>query len=89
MTDHHLVAQLTGYSLTTAEILYRMPDHPGLIQSFLWQDYDVAPRFPRLEAFLKFWHLHIEGPLFHVKVMNKRLISPAEFHFVDGQLALH
>jgi uncharacterized protein Usg len=89
VTDQHLLAQLKGYSLTTAEILYRMPDHPGLLQSFLWQDYDMAPRFPKLEAFLAFWRCHIEGPLFRVKVMNRKLISPAEFHFVDGQLTLH
>jgi uncharacterized protein Usg len=25
--------QLAGYSLTTANILYHMPDHPHLIQS--------------------------------------------------------
>ena len=34
---------LSGYSLTTAEILYRMPDHPALLQSFIWQDYDLFP----------------------------------------------
>jgi uncharacterized protein Usg len=89
LADTHLVQQLRGYSLTTAEILYRMPDHRGLIQSFLWQDYDVAPRFPRLEAFLDFWHRNLDGPLFRIKVMSKGLISPAEFQFIDGQLTLH
>ena len=37
--------QLEGYGLTTAEILYRLPDHPVLLQSYLWQEYDVAPDF--------------------------------------------
>jgi uncharacterized protein Usg len=81
--------QLKGYSLTTAEILYRMPDHPGLLQSFLWQDYDLAPRFPRLEAFLKFWRDNIDGQLYRVKVANRKLVSPAEFSFIDGQFPLH
>jgi uncharacterized protein Usg len=37
---------LEGFSLTTAEILYRLPDHPRLLQSYIWQDYDLAPSFP-------------------------------------------
>ena len=49
-TDRDFRAQLAGFSLTTAEILYRLPDHPSLLQSFIWQDYDVHPRFPRLQA---------------------------------------
>jgi uncharacterized protein Usg len=89
MADRHFRSQVEGYSLTTAEILYRLPDHPGLIQSFLWQDYDVAPKFPRLGSFLRYWHDHLEGPLFRVTVSHKKLISPAEFQLVDGQFLLH
>ena len=89
MTDQHLTTQLRGYSLTTAEILYHMPDHPGLLQSFLWQDYDVAPRFPRLEAFLLYWTDNLDGPLFKVRVSHKKLVSPAEFRFIDGKFVLH
>lgn len=89
MTDQHLLHQLKGYSLTTAEILYRMPDHPGLLQSFLWQDYDVAPRFPRLEAFLTYWQDNLEGPLYRITVAHKKLVSPKEFQFIDGQFVLH
>jgi len=55
MTDRQFSKQLKGYSLTTAEILYRMPDHPSLIQSYIWQDYDLHPRFPKLTKFLEFW----------------------------------
>jgi uncharacterized protein Usg len=89
MSDQHFVQQLQGYSLTTAEILYRMPDHRVLLQSFVWQEFDVAPRFPRLEAFLKYWHDHLEGPLYKVTVSHKKLISPTEFQFIDGKFALH
>ena len=46
MADRDFQAQLAGFSLTTAEILYRLPDHPSLLQSFIWQEYDVHPRFP-------------------------------------------
>ena len=46
---------LKGYGLTTAEFLYHMPDHPHLLQTFIWQQYDLAPKFPvllRLHRFL-------------------------------------
>jgi uncharacterized protein Usg len=59
-------AQLTGFSLTTAEILYRMPDHPSLLQTYVRQEYDVHPRFPRLKHFLDFWTRNLDGKLYRV-----------------------
>jgi uncharacterized protein Usg len=47
--------QLEGFSLTTAEILYRLPDYPRLLQSYIWQDYDLAPKLPKLVDFLDYW----------------------------------
>ncbi len=89
MTDNAFLRQLEGFSLTTAEILYRLPDHPRLLQSYLWQDYDLAPRFPKLTDFLDFWHANLDGRLFRVRVEHRKLISPAEFCFVEGELQLH
>ena len=63
-TDRDFRAQLAGFSLTTAEILYRLPDHPSLLQSFIWQEYDLHPRFPRLRTFLDFWTRNLEGKLY-------------------------
>ena len=77
-TDSPLALQLQGYRLATAEILYRLPDHPGLLQSYVWQDYDIAPRYPVLNRFLDFWTRQIEGPLHSVRVAGKELISAAE-----------
>ena len=37
-----------GYGLTTAHILYRMPDHLELLQEYIWQRYDTFPEFPVL-----------------------------------------
>lgn len=31
-----LARQLFGYRLTTAEILYHLPDHPKLLQGYIW-----------------------------------------------------
>lgn len=89
MTDRQFRAQLAGFSLTTAEILYRLPDHPALLQSFVWQDYDCAPRFPKLLDFLTFWAKNLDGQLHRVRVAHQRLIQPAEFRFIDGKFALN
>lgn len=81
--------QLLGYGLTTAHILYRRPDHPWLLQSYLWQDYDLCPDFPALIRFLDFWQTKLEGPLHSVTVAHSKLIKPAELHAVDGVFRLH
>lgn len=70
--------QLRGYRLTTAEIVYRLPDHPAVLQSFIWQNLDLAPRFPVLNRFLEFWEKNIEGRLHSVIVAHRRLITPGE-----------
>ena len=89
MADKHFIAQLQGYSLTTAEILYHLPDHPALLQSYIWQDYDLTPRFPKLLTFVEFWNGNLDGKVNRVRICSKRLIDPAEFRYVDGQFVLH
>ncbi len=89
MADSAFIEQLKGFSLTTAEILYRMPDHPAILQSFIWQDYDLAPRFPQLNKFLEFWARNLHGPLFKVRVAHAGLISPAEISLVGSEYKLH
>ena len=84
-----LQRQLHGYRLTTAEILYHMPDHPGVLQSFVWQELDIAPRFPVLHKFLNFWTREIDGKLHSVRVAAIGLISPAEMRHTDHLLHLH
>jgi len=70
--------QVEGYGLTTAQIVYRVPDHLQLLQEFVWQKYDTFPVFPMLGKFLAFWEEKIEGPIFSVTVAHARLIKPAE-----------
>lgn len=89
MIDRDFRAQVAGYSLTTAEILYRLPDHPALLQSFIWQEYDIHPRFPRLKSFLDFWIQNLEGKLFRVTVAHKKLITPAEVKLISGDYRLN
>lgn len=83
------VKQLADYRLTTAEILYHMPDHPGLLQTYVWQELDLAPRFPELTRFLEFWQRELEGRLHSVKVASQRLIQPAEIRLAGFAVTLH
>src|SRR5882757_7274929 len=68
--------QLAGYGLTTAQILYRRPDHKWLLQTYVWQAYDLCPHFPELFKFLAFWQKSLEGPLHSVRVAHSDLIKP-------------
>ncbi len=80
--------RLLGYRLTLAEITYCLPDYPELLQSFVWQDYDIAPAFPVLTRFLDFWQDNLDGRLHSVTVNAATLIKPAEFRYADSLLTL-
>jgi len=80
---------IAGYGLTTAEILYHLPDHPAILQSYVWQDYDLHPEFPELRKFLDFWTAKLDGVLHSVKVAHAGLIRPAELNNVSGEFLLH
>lgn len=81
--------RIAGYGLTTAEILYRLPDHPAVLQTFLWQHLDLAPAFPALNKFLDFWNREIEGPLHSVKVAHHRLLTPADLRIAVAEYGLN
>ncbi len=84
-----LSLQLRDYRLTVAEILYHMPDHPGLLQSFVWQEMDIAPRYPALRKFLTFWERELDGKVHSVKVASNPLITPGAYRCVGTELHLH
>lgn len=87
--QHDLLKQLNAYRLTTAEILYRLPDHPVILQSYIWQEYDLAPRFPELRKFLDFWQRELDGKLFGVKIASCPLITVSELRHHSGEIYLH
>jgi uncharacterized protein Usg len=81
--------QILGHGLTTAEIVYRRPDGPWLLQTYVWQDYDMFPNFPALKDFLAFWENSLEGPLFAVTIAHSKLIKAAELQAIDRVFRLH
>ena len=88
MADTHFHHMLKGFSLTTAEIIYHLPDYPALLQTYLWQEYDIAPKFPKLNGFLDFWSKNLDGKLAHVRVAHNALITPAELRMVGTEYRL-
>ena len=83
-----LSKQLSDYRLTTAKIIYHMPDHVDLLQEFVWQEYDLAPKFPVLNKFLDFWTREIDGKLHSVYVASQELITPGDYRFAAWQKTL-
>ena len=63
MVSEDFRKQVSGYGLTTAHILYRRPDHRWLLQSYVWQNYDLFPEFPELQRFLAFWQEKARRPV--------------------------
>ena len=89
MASREFRLQMQGYGLTTANIFYRLPDHPKIIQSYIWQEYDLHPHFPELQKFLDFWTRSLDGPLHAVTVAHASLIKPAEMRLVNGEFRVH
>jgi uncharacterized protein Usg len=84
-----LARQLKDYRLTTAEILYHLPDHPGVLQTYVWQDLDIAPVYPELQRFLAFWRRELEGKLHSVRVASCDLVQPGRWRHANHVVQVH
>ncbi len=80
---------IPDWRLTTAEILYHLPDHPAVLQSYLWQKVDRAPAFPELNRFLEFWQRELDGKLHSIRVASAALVRPAELRYANEQFVLN
>ena len=89
MVSKDFQKQVKGFGLTTAQIFYRFPDYPKLLQLYVWQDYDLFPNFPELKRFLSFWERSLEGAVHSVVVAHARLLKPAEIRKLDGVFKVH
>ncbi len=79
---------LRSFRLTTAQIFYHMPDHPSILQAYIWQDYDKNPDFPILYKFLNFWERSLDGKLHSVFVQSCEIIKPSDLKLVKHELYL-
>ena len=89
MGDRAFECQLRGWSLTTAEIMYRLPDFHDILQTFIWQDYDLAPKFPSLRRFLDFWTHNLDGKLHSVQVASCELLQAPKWRNAEALLTMH
>jgi len=89
MASSDFIRQVEGYGLCTVQIHYFMPDHPSLLQLFVIQQYDLAPRFPVLRDYLDFWRREIEAVLHSVRIAHQHLIGPSEWRAVDGVISIN
>ena len=80
--------QLSDFRLTTAKIIYHLPDFQDILQEFIWQDYDIAPQYPRLADFLQFWTREIDGKLHSVYVARKQIITNSDYRHAHWQRTL-
>ena len=80
--------QLKDYRLTTAQIYYHMPDYPKFLQEYIWQEYDIAPKFPQLHDFLQFWTRELDGKIHSVYVAKKEIITPGDAKFYDFDITI-
>ena len=78
MSSPDFARQMRGERLTTAEVIYYLPDHPALLQRFLWQTLDLPPDFPRICRFLDFWRREIDAVIHSVTIGGVEFIRPAE-----------
>ena len=88
-SNEELIRQLRGERLTTASVLYYMPDSPSLLQEFVWQTLDLAPEFPRIHRFLDFWRREIEAVIHSVTVGSQGLVAPARLRIVEDIGLIH
>jgi uncharacterized protein Usg len=78
-----------GPRLATAQVLYYMPDHPSLLQSFVWQTQDTAPGFPRIARFLDHWRRDIEAVIHSVEISARTLSYRSSVRRADFDGRLH
>ncbi len=89
MSASELSRQFRGERLTVAEVLYYMPDHPGLLQRFLWQALDLSPDYPKVHRFLDFWRREIDAVIHSVTVSTAGLVAPAHLNVARRVGELH
>ena len=80
---------LRGYGLTTAEFVYHMPDYTHVLNSYIWQEYDLAPDHPKLVEFIDFWQSELDGPLHSVRYSHRRLLASGEWRNQVGEFRLN
>lgn len=87
--ESEIEQRLNGSVMVTAEVLYYIPDHTKLLQTFMWQTLDVAPRFPRVEKFLDFWRREIDAVIHSVRVAHGEPLDVPDWRNARGVITMN
>ena len=60
-----------------------MPDYHSILQEFIWQTMDIAPKYPRMMKFLEYWDLHIEASIHKVTIYSADNIKATDIKTID------
>jgi uncharacterized protein Usg len=83
------ITVIKDYRLTTAKIYYHLPDYPGVLQTYVWQEFDIAPDYPALRKFLDFWKDQLDGKLHSVEVAAARSVKSGRLRHANVMRTLH
>jgi uncharacterized protein Usg len=75
--------------LVTCQVFYYMPMRKGLIQEFVFQDYDFIPKYPRMTRFLDFWRREIDAIIQEVILSEAESFSGRKFNKIDEIFKIH
>jgi uncharacterized protein Usg len=54
----------------TVEVIYYIPDYSRIVNVFLWQTFDLRPKYPRIHTFLDFWRREIDAVIKEVVIFD-------------------
>jgi uncharacterized protein Usg len=69
--------------------LYHMPDYPDVLQTYVWQELDMSPEFPRLRKFLNFWEKNLDGKIHAVTVSSFDEYYEFEIRYTPKGFEIH
>ncbi|QQG37797.1 MAG: hypothetical protein HYS26_04205 [Candidatus Kaiserbacteria bacterium] len=79
---------LEGAGMATIVVTYPRLDHPKILQTFAWQEIDLYPWFPVMNAFLCDWIVNKDSKPQSARVMHSQMRGWAEFKMVAGVFRL-
>jgi uncharacterized protein Usg len=83
------VMRMAGCRLTLAKILFWLPDHQHILQTFVWQDLDAAPKFPMLAGFIEWWNRELDGKVHEVHVSASKIFTVSELEVAASATGLN
>lgn len=79
---------LNKIQIITIDILYWMPDHPHILQQFVWQTEDQIPEYLRAKKFLNYWKNNIDAKIHQICIAQNEKYLSQKFTSIDDFIKL-